>query len=606
MLYVLISICLSITNVSAEMWYVGSEKEFTTIQEAIQEAGSGDVVIVDPGTYHENINFLGKNITVTSTAPGDLAVVTATVIEGDGTGSVVTFANEEGPEAVISGFTITGGYGTSESSIGNYIYFGGGVFCYNSSPSIIGNVIINNHGPSEMEGDDPENWTLGYGGGIGGYMSNAIISRNIIFGNDGYAGGGVLVIGGQAKVSNNLIYENLAIVGGGVVLLGGELINNTITNNSGDIAGNVYSDEEAESGQCIIANNIITGAVNGGGIYANESVSIIYNDVWNNAGGNYMEMADQTGINGNISSSPLFFDAAGKDFRLLPGSSCIDTGTNNPGIELSDVDFAGQIRVTDGDFNGDPVVDMGAFETEGSTDPVIYTSDNKLSFIAFEGDVNPENQMLTIRNGGQDILNWTINESCDWLEVTPLAGSSSGSNDQTEIYINVNADGMSPGSYGCTFEVSSPEALNSPKSIVINLYVGTEGEILVPMMAETIQEAIDMALEGNTVIVSPGVYHENINFGGKNVTLTSIDPTDMDIVSSTTIRGLGNDSVVTFGSIEDETCVLTGFTITGGYTTVKGAGINGNESQATVSHCMIRNNFADECAGGGIWGIHGR
>ena len=40
----------------------------------------------------------------------------------------------------------------------------------------------------------------------------------------------------------------------------------------------------------------------------------------------------------------------------------------------------------------------------------------------------------------------------------------------------------------------------------------------------TIQDAIDGVNEGDTVIVHPGTYYENINFGGKNLVLRSEDP----------------------------------------------------------------------------------
>ena len=56
-----------------------------TIQAAIGVASNGDVVIVAQGEYFENINFLGKAITVRSTDPTDPAVVAATIINGGGT-----------------------------------------------------------------------------------------------------------------------------------------------------------------------------------------------------------------------------------------------------------------------------------------------------------------------------------------------------------------------------------------------------------------------------------------------------------------------------------------------------------------------------------------
>ena len=39
-------------------------RDYPTIQEAIDNAQNGDCILVEPGTYVENLNFLGKAITV--------------------------------------------------------------------------------------------------------------------------------------------------------------------------------------------------------------------------------------------------------------------------------------------------------------------------------------------------------------------------------------------------------------------------------------------------------------------------------------------------------------------------------------------------------------
>src|SRR5438094_10590364 len=75
-----------------------------TIQAAINAASNGDTVLVAPGTYYENINFMGKAIAVTSS--GGPAVTT---INGNAAGSVVMFRTNEGRNSVLSGFTITSG-----------------------------------------------------------------------------------------------------------------------------------------------------------------------------------------------------------------------------------------------------------------------------------------------------------------------------------------------------------------------------------------------------------------------------------------------------------------------------------------------------------------
>lgn len=81
---------------------------------------------------------------------------------------------------------------------------------------------------------------------------------------------------------------------------------------------------------------------------------------------------------------------------------------------------------------------------------------------------------------------------------------------------------------------------------------------------ETIQEGIDAASDGHTVIVAEGTYNENIRFKGKNIVLRSKDPTSPIVVKNTIIDGTQAGSVVTFAGTEDETCVLSGFTIRNG------------------------------------------
>jgi serine protease len=75
--------------------------DYLTIQQAINASVNGDTVSVAPGTYVENIDFVGKGITVTSEAGPQ-----TTIIDGNQANSVVTFHSGEGPASVISGFTL--------------------------------------------------------------------------------------------------------------------------------------------------------------------------------------------------------------------------------------------------------------------------------------------------------------------------------------------------------------------------------------------------------------------------------------------------------------------------------------------------------------------
>ncbi len=121
-----------------------------------------------------------------------------------------------------------------------------------------------------------------------------------------------------------------------------------------------------------------------------------------------------------------------------------------------------------------------------------------------------------------------------------------------------------------------------------------------------IQAAIDDANDGDTIIVQPGIYVEDINFSGKNIVLTSINPDYWNVVAATIIDGNNLDSVVTFAGTENATCVLSGFTIQNGYQDsdlIKGGGgICGgsetNHTHATIRDNIITRNFAWD--GGGL------
>src|SRR5262245_21591981 len=76
-------------------------ESFPTIQSGIVAAQSGDTVRVLPGVYAENINFLGKAITVISAGGPDV-----TTIDGSLTGTVVQINSGEGANSILDGFTI--------------------------------------------------------------------------------------------------------------------------------------------------------------------------------------------------------------------------------------------------------------------------------------------------------------------------------------------------------------------------------------------------------------------------------------------------------------------------------------------------------------------
>ncbi len=159
---------------------------FLSIQEAIQAAGPGNRVSVAPGTYVEQINFEGKHITVTRAgAPGDPGPYP--IIDGGGSGAVVTFDHGEDSRAQLTGFVITNG---------NDPLDGAGIHCIASSPTIRNCIITGNRG-----------------NGLFFLGSTATLSNCTITGNGGKGlGCGLFTfISPKLRVSNTLIWNNTPI-----------------------------------------------------------------------------------------------------------------------------------------------------------------------------------------------------------------------------------------------------------------------------------------------------------------------------------------------------------------------------------------------------------
>ncbi len=116
---------------------------FATIQHGIDSAADTDTVLVQPGTYLENINYNGNLITVASLylTTGDPVYISSTIIDGSGSGSIVTFANGEDSTTVFSGFTVTNGAGG----------YGGGISCNNAGP-YLEHLIISGNSASHAGG----------------------------------------------------------------------------------------------------------------------------------------------------------------------------------------------------------------------------------------------------------------------------------------------------------------------------------------------------------------------------------------------------------------------------------------------------------------------
>ena len=248
---------------------------FRTIQFAIEHnnTSNGDIILVGPGTYTENINFRGKDITVGSLTltTGNKSYVSETIIDGGSpsnsdSASVVTFIGGETSSAKLVGFTIQNGSGTKVGSEKR----GGGIYTINSSPSLKHLVIVNN------------SQSIKRGAGIFfGKKSNAFLDSSTVWNNTATSYGGGIYIDTQSDVTLDsvLISKNNASLGGGVFLpkkfsSASPIFRRVgIISNEATDGGGVYSGSNA-SGKLQLSNVTVAhnnASRNGGGFYLHKA-----------------------------------------------------------------------------------------------------------------------------------------------------------------------------------------------------------------------------------------------------------------------------------------------------------------------------------------------
>jgi len=120
----------------------------------------------------------------------------------------------------------------------------------------------------------------------------------------------------------------------------------------------------------------------------------------------------------------------------------------------------------------------------------------------------------------------------------------------------------------------------------------------VPSLYPTIQAAINASSNGDSVVIEPGVYTENINLNGKNITIKPFN-NNFDTI----IDGNQAGPVVTFSGNETANCIVRNLIIRNGKA-AQGGGIQGNNTLATIKNCTIGANIATG-NGGGVHGLSG-
>jgi len=368
---------------------------FSTIQSAINYSFEGDTVLVQPGTYVENINFNGKNITIASLfiTTQDTSYISQTIIDGNQSGSVVTFNNNETSDALLIGFTIENGLAVD----------GGGVYCYQADPTIQNLKIVNNQADN--------------GGGIRASSSNLIIENSIIALNSAANGGGGIYIGAgnQIGIIGCEISNNIANSKGSAMFIGTgyqgtlniNLINSSVCFNApnGYGRGVISLEEHGNAIIMLISNSIMWNNANleislAYGSYS--SIVLQYSVIQNGENSIYGDIT----FGNNVSEfDPLFVDILNQNYSIQSTSQCIDAGLNND--LLPDFDLLGNPRVNFG------IVDIGAYEFQQSGDFIVCYSPNGNE----NYQINTE-ELITWSSNIQDlVIDFSSDNGVSWYTV---------------------------------------------------------------------------------------------------------------------------------------------------------------------------------------------
>ncbi|MGA7791590.1 MAG: Ig-like domain repeat protein [Candidatus Acidiferrales bacterium] len=267
----MVTLCLSSVEARAQNT-IHVPADQTTIQSAINAAADGDTILVAPGTYKENISFMGKAITVTSAGGAS-----QTTIDGGQNGVVVSFTNHETRQSVLNGFTITDDappLPTQTTVVTD------GILVTGASPAITNNIITGDRGFGiEVDLGAPliQGNTISYTATAG--------DPRFDFGCD-YLDGSAIFISGMAatptEIVGNLIEHNKAQCFGGAIRIDyatGPIVKNNIIRNNVSIgfggAISLIEGDELTLVQNLIYNN--NSGTAGGGLYLSLISEVNYN-----------------------------------------------------------------------------------------------------------------------------------------------------------------------------------------------------------------------------------------------------------------------------------------------------------------------------------------
>jgi parallel beta-helix repeat protein len=607
-------------------------EDYPTIQSAINHASWYDTISVAPGTYEETL-LLTKALVLRSREGWE-----TTRIVGDTWRSVVKIRDTQWPP-LIEGFELREGD-----------FDGGAIHCEGSPVVVRNSALVANDGRSAggavyLEGD----------------VDGTIIEGNRIRMNRADEGGGIyLDATGRIVIRNNIIASNDAAPwtgrGGGMLIKGAaDLVveGNSFISNDAAYGGGIWAGSFAS---LVLKRNLFYHN-DRHGVYAEAHPDTVScNIFWENVDGDWQGTPEPLGTDGNAQANPRICPKTLPDPYVHETSPCLPgqhpqgadcgligaLGMGCSGVVLvalnpGEVDYLDPDTLLVTGYGMSPADTFALVSPQGppilGQDPVQIHEDSIV--VVFDFTAAPPGTLdlvVSSQDAGRDTLADAL-----WIlpmELQAVDPDSAAPGDTVVALVRgypflpgataawVHADlgdslgileteRLSPdslrvtvdlaGAAGGRYDVVVRNVNDDVATLARSFYVSGGDTIRVPADYVGLQEAIDAAPDGATILVNPGYFREALTFRGKSLKLVSRDGPEVTTISAedTTAR------VVTIQEACGPYVLLQGFAIQYGEGVSEGGGIYMGPP-GTIRNCIVQDNVVrgsssyDTPVGGGI------